>query len=342
MHSDKLIPWTCRFEMYGGFSSCDKAGLGEGMQQHTTAFSEIVNQVGGSSQIAIVGIESDVAEWKLDKKPVRLPVNPYGTEKIIPLPNDAQPMFCTIPDKQADSLSWRYGDGLTGRGLSKYVLNPYGVWEQVGNIIAVRDKNDSTTGIDFGGGLETTLRSLHGGKSNHEWSNLYERFGLQQPDTLNVDLANLLNACETLLILADNKESFENDLSVVQRDFEHGVRAISILSCRTGISQTKLASLLQNYSEQSGLRVEAYDVVMSSVNQRRQVVDSLVQFALNEKQVQKHLQARHIQANRQQHHFSSAQKARVLYRELSASGKLPWGTNILPGEIERAIKNITI
>lgn len=267
--SSKAPEWTSHFRMYGGFEPSGERGHGYTMLRHQQSLSSLLDRIGiDKGRLAIVGASISFEQMGVpaDDITVNLEGNPFGHEDLLPHPAPDSPVVATLGHNALSSMDWKYGNNITGHGLSIYIANPDNLWVQVGNIIAVRDTNGQVTGVDFGGGIETTLRALYGGGSNHYWSGMLDRFGIDPRMRLSDNHLNLLDATEAALIMQSYPESMAHTLSVVRRDFNHALRAIMAQSEYLQLDREALRSLVYTYTGSAGMETEVGTELLRKVD----------------------------------------------------------------------------
>lgn len=271
LHKPELVPWTCYFNMLGGFTSCDEANEAQIAIGHIDAFADILSKCGlDGDRVAVVGATGTLDHWGVISDRTHLPENPFGQEHIIPR-RISPSRIIEIPDVQSSGLQWEYGELLSGNGVSLYIQTPTQEWRQVGNIIATRDTHSQVTGVEFGGGLEAIQSAMDGLASNHYASNMLSKFGYVNDEQLSERKLNMLNALEAALLIANSYDTVPHPTSVAYHELSNAARAIHVHMVEEDIDLEKISELMSNYIRNSNFDDRSRGIVKSFIEGRQKI-----------------------------------------------------------------------
>lgn len=311
------------FDMYGGFESADRDDIGRKIDFHGRTMRAVLESSGVKPrQMVFAGSPEDIEAWNLRESDSNIDYRAY--------PEDG--LSGDVPARVGKKVK-QYGQGITGHGLEVFVKQG-GSWALAGNIVETIAKDGSTTGIDFGGGLEATVQAIHGPEASYLDAELCSRFGMDDTALQNPRLLNLMESLESLMIILAH-ETDRHPLSSTNSAIDLACRSINVQCAELKLPSESLINLASSYASGDVLDASVFNQAMELINKRREAIGRLVLAAEGGK-LSKRLHMRAAQSQRQGHAFTTKKRARIIFdyiHELPPDERTIIPSSLLPEEL---------
>jgi hypothetical protein len=320
LHTDSRGDRRSLFDMYGGFDSSDTADITQKMAFHSQVLGRTLQKCGvDKDKVLFVADGNDLDRWNLPATDGYVRYVAYGESEVAP--------------QRAGKAVKQYGDGVTGHGLEIFTRRD--TWSLAGNIVETATSEGETTGIDFGGGLEAAVTSIHGTEAAYLDNELCRRFGIEPAGHMNPRLLNLLESLEAMmLILAFEPE--RHPLSSTNNAISFATRSALLQAGKLGMTQADLRQLGGSYHTADIEIPVSSDLPLALIAERQGSIRKVARAAFSGK-LGKRLSTRSEQAARQGHTLSKTAQSRIIVAHLnelplSLQGSIP--PSLLAEELE--------